>query len=214
MPDMMRWRMLRAAIAAALFLVSGPAMAHRLKLFTSVENGIISGYGFFIGGGRATAASIIFRNSGGIELHRMTVDTKGEFRWKPPRPQDVKVILNAGDGHATETIIAAQRLAASDGPAGGVRHPAQGAASPTTGISAKAPAAISQEQQKQIAALIEKQVDEAVARQIRPLLEAYARAEGRVRFNDIMGGIGMLVGLAGIALWAMGRRRKNRSDAT
>jgi nickel transport protein len=49
-------------------------------------------------------------------------------------------------------------------------------------------------------------VDTAVARQIRPLLEAQAEADGRVRFNDVMGGIGMIVGLAGAALWASARR--------
>ena len=207
---MMRWRFLAAAIAAALFLVSGPAMAHRLKLFTSVENGVISGYGFFIGGGRATAASIIFRNISGRELHRVTVDAKGEFRWKPPEPQDVKVILNAGDGHTVETTIVAGRLASAGAPASGSTDRARDAASTDAESAAKAPAAVSQQQ---IAAMVERKVDEAVARQIKPLLEAYAKAEGRVRFNDIIGGIGMIIGLAGIALWATGRRRKSGTDA-
>jgi nickel transport protein len=49
-------------------------------------------------------------------------------------------------------------------------------------------------------------VDAAVARQLRPLLEAYEAAEGRTRFNDIMGGIGMIMGLAGLALWGSTRR--------
>lgn len=211
----MRWRMFPAAlaamVAAAMLLAPGPALAHRLKLFTAVENGVISGYGFFIGGGRATAASIVFRNSGGIELHRMTVDTKGEFRWKAPGPQDVKVILNAGDGHTVETTIAAGRLATAGAPASGPEDRARNAASTDAESAAKPPAAVSQQQ---IAAMVERKVDEAVARQIKPLLEAYAKAEGRVRFNDIMGGIGMIIGLAGIALWATGRRRKSGTDAT
>ena len=211
---MMRWRMFPAAlaamVAAAMLLAPGPALAHRLKLFTSVENGVISGYGFFIGGGRATSASIVFRNSGGIELHRMTVDTKGEFRWKAPGPQDVKVILNAGDGHTVKTTIAAGRLATAGEPASAPEDRVRNAASTDAESAAKLPAAVSPQQ---IASMVERKVDEAVARHIKPLLEAYAKAEGRVRFNDIMGGIGMIIGLAGIALWATGRRRKSGTDA-
>ena len=55
-------------------------------------------------------------------------------------------------------------------------------------------------------AMIDRSVEAAVARQIRPLLESYAAAEGRLRLNDIVGGIGMIVGLAGIALWLSARR--------
>jgi nickel transport protein len=56
---------------------------------------------------------------------------------------------------------------------------------------------------------VEAQVDRAVARQVQPLLEAYDQAEARVRFNDVMGGIGMIVGLAGAGLWALSRRRRD-----
>ncbi|NLH79539.1 MAG: hypothetical protein GX458_01670, partial [Phyllobacteriaceae bacterium] len=57
---------------------------------------------------------------------------------------------------------------------------------------------------------IERAVDVAVARQLRPLLEAYDQAEGRLRFNDVAGGIGMIVGLAGAALWVSARRRERK----
>ena len=55
--------------------------------------------------------------------------------------------------------------------------------------------------------MIEAAVDAAVARQTRPLMEAFEAMETRLRFNDIVGGIGMIVGLAGAALWAMARRK-------
>lgn len=55
-------------------------------------------------------------------------------------------------------------------------------------------------------AMIDRSVEAAVARQIRPLLESYAAAESRLRFNDIAGGIGMIVGLGGMALWISSRK--------
>lgn len=55
---------------------------------------------------------------------------------------------------------------------------------------------------------LEQMVERAVARQVQPLREAIEAAEGRVRFNDVMGGIGMIVGLAGIALWFSARSKR------
>jgi nickel transport protein len=54
-------------------------------------------------------------------------------------------------------------------------------------------------------------LDRAVARQTRPLLEALERAEARLRFNDVAGGIGTIVGLVGLGLWASARRRRDGS---
>ena len=55
-------------------------------------------------------------------------------------------------------------------------------------------------------ARIAKAVDAAVARQIRPLLEAYDAADGRVRFNDLIGGLGWIAGIAGLWAWFRSRR--------
>ena len=58
-----------------------------------------------------------------------------------------------------------------------------------------------------LAALVAAEVDKAVARQIRPLLEASAAAEARLRLNDILGGLGWIAGLVGVGL-VVARRRK------
>jgi nickel transport protein len=51
-------------------------------------------------------------------------------------------------------------------------------------------------------------VEQAVARQIRPLREALQAHEEQVRMRDILGGIGYIIGLAGLALWWSSRRHK------
>jgi nickel transport protein len=58
----------------------------------------------------------------------------------------------------------------------------------------------------EIGVLIDRSVDRAVSRQVRPLLEAFSVADSRIRFNDIVGGIGMIFGLAGVAMWMSARR--------
>ncbi|MBC7952469.1 MAG: hypothetical protein H7Z12_11710 [Rhodospirillaceae bacterium] len=49
-------------------------------------------------------------------------------------------------------------------------------------------------------------VEAAVARQIRPLRLQIDAMEERARFSDIMGGIGTIFGLFGIAAWIASRR--------
>ncbi|MCF7984836.1 MAG: hypothetical protein K9L70_10570 [Thiohalocapsa sp.] len=53
-------------------------------------------------------------------------------------------------------------------------------------------------------------VEAAVARQIRPLREELAEARGQAAFRDVLGGIGYIVGLAGLLLWWRGRGRGTR----
>jgi nickel transport protein len=54
---------------------------------------------------------------------------------------------------------------------------------------------------------LEAAIERAVARQIRPLREQLIAAEDRIRLQDILGGIGFIMGLTGLALWLTSRRR-------
>lgn len=168
-----------------------PAHAHRVRVFATVEQGAISGYAYFVGGGRAKGASVIFRDAANRELHRAVADPQGAFRWKPEKPQTIRIVVDAGDGHVGSIVIDRARLA-------GLPDAAEPEPGAQTQEAALAPA------QRE---MIEAAVDEAVARHTRPLLEAFESMETRLRFNDIVGGIGMIIGVAGAALWAASRRK-------
>lgn len=186
---------------AIVVLGSGPAMAHRLKLFATVEAGEVVAEAFFVGGGRPEGVTVILRDGGGAEIGRGRTDTAGLVRLRPARPGEVTVEVDAGDGHATAVRLAADRF--------GIEGTGPGAAAATVpAASAKPPAPADGEILRRE---IEAAVDRAVARQTRPLLEALERAEARLRFNDIAGGVGMIVGLVGLGLWASARRRRDGS---
>lgn len=177
----------------AVVLSAAPADAHRLRVFATVEGGVIEGHGFFVGGGRPDGAAVRFVRAGEV-VHATTTDAEGAFAWRPEEPGPITVVVDPGGGHSARVTLGAERFEAvparADAPASGSR-----AASP----DALDPA-------------IEAAIEAAVARQIRPLLEAEAEARSRIRFNDVMGGIGMILGLAGVALWARTRTRP-RDDA-
>ena len=182
--------MRRAGFLLAALVVATPAHAHRLKLFATLEGGTISGYAFFVGSGRAQGAAISVKDASGKEIATLTTDDTGAYAWKAPAPQTYSLTASTGDGHVADALVDGARfgdVALADNETAA----ADDAAPPASGVTQ---------------AQIERAVDAAVARQMRPLLEAYEAAEGRTRFNDIMGGIGMIIGLAGLALWGSARR--------
>lgn len=186
-----------AVLLLASLTFGGPADAHRLRLFATVEEGALSGYAFFVGGGRPQGAEIVVTTLQGDEAARLRADDEGRFSWKPPAPGTFHIVVSTGDGHVGEATVDRARFG-GDAPEGDDRR-----------APAAAALEASQPDDAALARLIEQKVDAAVARQLRPLLEAYGAAESRLRFNDVMGGIGMIIGLAGIALWAAARRRRS-----
>lgn len=182
-----------ALLAAALLCAApGPAAAHRLKAFATVAGGAVSGYGFLVGGGRASGAVVTATGPDGAPLWRGVADAEGAFRFPAPAAGPVTVVIDAGDGHAARITLPADRFGAAPAPAAPAADPAGPAP------AAPLPAAL--------APALEAAVAAAVAREIRPLHEALAAAEARVRFNDVAGGVGMILGMAGAALWALSRR--------
>ncbi len=208
-----------ATIAAGV----APAAAHRLKLFLTTEAGEIAGYAFFVGGGRPDGVDYIVADAAGREVHRGRTDEHGAFRWRPVSPADYAVTVNAGDGHWVSGTVTADRLAGPAWPteptsADRAEKPASPPPEPTAtpatapATPAATPPRPSGIDEDALARLVEYRVDAALERRLRPLEEAYERAEGRLRFNDVMGGIGMIVGLAGAALWASSRRRRDPEE--
>ncbi|WP_118133469.1 carboxypeptidase-like regulatory domain-containing protein [Oceanicella sp. SM1341] len=181
----MRRGTLLAGLALALAL-AGPAAAHRLKLFAAVEGDTVSGYGFFIGGGRPRGAEVTLFNGEGAPLAQVRTAEDGSFALGPVAPGAHALVIDAGDGHVARLALGAERFEAA--------------------AAVATPESDERQDQAAFEARLVKAVDLAVERQMRPLLEAQAEAESRIRFNDIMGGVGMIVGLAGIGLWAMSRR--------
>jgi nickel transport protein len=184
-----------ALLAAALFCAApDPAAAHRLKAFAAVSGGEVAGYGFLVGGGRAAHAAVSATGPGGAALFDGPADADGAFRFPAPAAGPVTVTIDAGDGHVARITLPADRFGPAPPPT-----PAPAAADGPRSEAAPAdPAALAPALEAAIAA--------AVAREIRPLHEALAAAEARVRFNEVAGGVGMILGMGGAALWALSRR--------
>ena len=185
-------RAFASLIAAVLFGLAAvsPAYAHRLRVFATVEQGEIAGYAYFVGGARAKGANVMFRDSGDREVHRMNADGSGAFRWRPEAPQTVKIVVDAGEGHVATLLIDRSRFSGRS-----AAIAADDARAEEEGLTP-----VHRE-------MVETAVDAAMERHARVMLEKFEAMETRLRINDIIGGIGMIVGVAGAALWALSRRK-------
>jgi nickel transport protein len=171
-----------------------PAAAHRLKVFATVEGDAVTGYAFFIGGGRAMDTPWIAKYADGSEIGSGKTDGEGKFRVVPPKPvvSDITITVDTREGHIASAVVAATRFTGGGGAL--TTAPAPGAGPAPTPEPAAPSGAITAES-----------VEAAVQRQIEPLLERIEEMDSRLRFTDALSGIFLIVGAAGIFLWA--RRR-------
>ncbi len=192
------------AILLSLALVlafAAPAEAHKLKVFAAIEGDHVGGYGFFIGGGRAQGTQWSASTADGTVIAKGRTNEEGEFGFEltSTPSSDITVILNTEEGHIAQKVLAASRFAGDAGDA------AAAESSETAAAVALAPADPSSQP---AAAETADLVAAAVQRQVTPLLERIEQLDDRMRFTDILSGIFLIVGLAGIGLWARSLRKK------
>lgn len=190
--------MSRALLAsiALLLVLAAPAMAHKLKVFATVEGDAVVGYAFFIGGGRAIDTPFVAKTAAGAEIASGRTDGEGKFRVVPPPPvvSDIVVTVDTREGHIASATVSASRFGAG----ATVAAPA----SPVAGTPAGPPTP-SGPGDEATAAMIEA----AVQRQVEPVLERLEAMDSRLRYTDALSGIFLIAGAAGMVLWFRGRPR-------
>lgn len=187
---------------ASLALFASPANAHKLKVFATVKGDHIAGYAFFIGGGRAQDTPWIAKDASGTVLAKGTTDQKGAYDFAPPQPvqSDITITVNTQEGHIASALIPAARM-------GGTNFRRTQASlqvnalqtSPTRQSRSSSPRALP-------ASELDPMIEAAVQRQVEPLLERIEQMDSHMRFTDIISGIFLIIGLAGIGLWVRSRR--------
>ena len=199
---------------SALLLVLNfplPANAHNLKLFGSVEGRTISGYAYYSGGGRPAGVTVFLLGPAGEHLGEAVTSDKGEFEFEAPFKADFLLSLNTGDGHT-----ASWKLTAGEFPDDLARLEAPAVASPRIG-NEEEPS--DQRRNHSLSEIgfspveLQKLVTAAISDAIKPLQQQITlyrsqvdQYESRIRFHDILGGLGYILGMAGLFMMIKGRK--------
>jgi nickel transport protein len=194
-------RLLLDAIGAlvALLLFTGEAQAHRVNVFAWVTGDTVFVECNFPDGTKVHEGVIRVLDSAGKELLTGKTNDKGEFSFKVPKQEDLNIVLDAVMGHRADWLLSKQDLL----PAGSVQEsdassqsapktedPPAAAQASSAGASSPPPAGIDQ--------AIEKALDKKLAPVMKMLAEMH---EQKVRLTDVLGGIGYIIGLVGIAAY-------------
>ncbi|WKW51920.1 carboxypeptidase regulatory-like domain-containing protein [Rhodomicrobium lacus] len=195
-------------VALMLLMFGGGAEAHKLKVFATATGGVIEGYAYFGTGGRARLSSVTVASPDGTLLGKTTTDDEGNFRYEATRRVDHVITVDGGDGHVASYTVAADELPQALASGGDAAAPKP---SPErTGAPVAAAPAISRGGE---GADLRAFIDQSIARQIRPLREQIDAYQEKISLHDVLGGLGYILGLGGLAFGFSQRRRRAQDGA-
>ena len=200
-----RWRSLLAALPGVVILllsvVPNMTEAHNVSLFAWVEDDHVFTQSKFSGGRWAKNARIEVYNASGEKLLEGRTDDQGRFAFRPPRPEALRIVLLAGSGHRGEWRVAAEEF----GSAGGAERFAGSEAGaspppPATAPSSPVPPAPT-------AAELQALIEESLEKKLAPIRRQLAQLAQRPSLQDIIGGLGYIMGLVGLGAYLQSRRK-------
>lgn len=208
--------------AAIGLLWAGVALAHKVNVFAVADGGAVSGEGYFSGGAKAQNVPVEILDASGALIAQGVTEKDGTFKITLPASVSppLKVVLKAGDGHQNDFTLTAQDLAPAAPAAPPAASAVQGAGVPVASQASSSPGAATGSGQAlvpasgspaaapldeaRLTALIEAAVAKSVDEKLAPLklqLARMAEQDQSARMRDIIGGIGWIIGLVGIAAW-------------
>ncbi len=193
-------------MATILLLITPPAFAHKLNMFAYVEGNEIFVEGYFTDGKKAKNSEIIVFDAANSELLRGTSDADGQFSFAIPQQNDMRITVNAGMGHQTEYSLLKDELQdeetsselATTATTATVTdekstQTTDGSLTPVTAVNLDNSA-------------LRTEVERAVGKAIKPLMRELSAMRAEKSLADIIGGIGFIFGLFGIAMYFKARK--------
>ena len=198
-------------VAAALWLLSaGVAHAHKVTVFAWVADGTVYTESKIGGGKRVNQGKIKVYDAADNLLLSGTTDAEGEFSFKLPAAPPIIVVLDAGMGHMARWTLRPEDVSDDDLPDVTVSEKALETTATVLPAMADEPVRdVSQclemdQMEQMVAGAVAAELDKKLMPVMRLLADANRKDPS---IQDIMGGIGYIFGLVGIAAYF--KRRKN-----
>lgn len=195
-----------------LLLTVGETSAHNVTIFAWVEGDTIYTESKFSGGRVAKEAPIEVYDAAGVKLLSGKSDQNGEFSFKIPKKEDLKIVLKAGMGHGNEWVVTAEEIAEAQGETASAAtapepsEPAEKAAEPAPSFGPQVTAGAAPIGSQ---ADLEKLLDKKLAPVLKKLSHLEAKQKTGPGFSEIIGGIGYILGLMGLAAYIQSKRKGN-----
>ena len=186
-----------------LMLAAVPAQAHKVMVFAWVEGDTVFTESKFASGRYAKNARLIVYNAAGEKLLEGRSDDRGQWAFKPPAPQTLQIVLQAGSGHRGEWKIAAEEF-----------NPSPGAATPRSvsaeGVRPESDLGHGHPADETVTLSVNEfqmTIEAALEKKLAPIRRRLEQQDQGPALKDIFGGLGYIVGLVGLVAYWRSRRR-------
>lgn len=203
------------AVFSLVFLSESSALAHKVNVFAFVEGDKLVVDGYLSGGSKAQNAVVQVHDSNGVKLAESKTNTKGvcEFSLGSIKTdsQSLKVVLEADMGHRGEYVVELHEplLNIKNTQVSQRVESGQAALTSVDSKSSEPPGRMNMDD-------LARSLGPIIDQKLEPLVKMLAQQEriliqqqtGGPRLNEIAGGIGWIIGLAGIAAFFWRGSRK------
>ncbi len=177
------------------------ALAHKVNIFAYVEGDTVFTESYFNDGRKCVDSKIEVFDSAGDKLLEGRTNNTGEFSFKVPMKTDLRLVLTASMGHRAEYTVPASELSEARPQPVQQEMPVAGIKKQKEMITAE----VTQVDLEQIKSVIEDTLD----KKLKPLMKLFAKSqENRVSITEVIGGIGYIFGLMGVAIYFKNRKDK------
>lgn len=180
------------AIASMMALTVSPAYAHKVNMFAFAEGNDVFVEGYFSDGKKPMNSEVLVFDNAGKQLLSGLTNEEGQFDFAIPKQEDLRITLNAGQGHLAEYTISREELGgveAAPATANDALNSPGGEAVSDNNVVVETTAAA--------APGLERMVKSAVGQSLRPVMRSLSELKERRTFSDIIGGLGFIVGIIG-----------------
>jgi len=188
-----QYKLIITLLVLCSLIIAGPCFAHKVRIFAWSEGNTIHTESKFSGGKAAQNAIVtVLEANTGTELTRGTTDQNGLFQFPIPETnsEELDIVVNSGDGHKNHWLYEINPVLKST-----TAKPEQNLAPPEVLPPPPPSLNITQDQ---LTALMDNLLEAKLA----PIRHQLAQLQEREpSIQDILGGIGYIIGLAGIAAY-------------
>jgi len=184
-----------AFLTLLLLMPASVVFAHKVNIFAYVEGDTVYTESYFPDGTKVKDGIVEVYDSQGIKLLEGKSDENGEFNFKPPKKDDLEIVLIASMGHKNSYTLSADELA-------GIIVSEKAQEPESTESEVKEVMQVDLEQIKRI-------IDSSLDEKLKPIMKQLTKAQQKeVSFIEVVGGIGYIFGIMGIILYFASKKKK------
>ena len=194
-------------VVAALLLIDSVAFAHKVMIFAYVDGDTVYTESKFSGGKKAVNSTVAVYDQQDNLLLEGKTDENGEFFFKVPQKTTLNIVLNAGMGHRAEWTVPVEEIKEINAQSIADVKSKHVSGKPEN-LKFKTDSTVLLPATGFTSLELQEVVEKALEKKLRPVMRVLSESrEKGPSLNEILGGIGYIFGLLGVAAYFHYRKK-------